>query len=265
MSYLVSKLFWLACSPSTILLVFTAVALLILARDRASRRGFGLLIVGVAGFAACAILPLGTWLMRPLEDRFPQTKAFEEPVDGIILLGGAIDVSTSVDRGMLATNLRGERIVAFIALAQHHPHAQLLFTGGSAGLLPPRKTEADIVRSLTSQFGPSSRQMMFEHSSRNTHENALFSRRLAHPNPGQHWLLVTSAADMPRAVGCFRAVGWPVVPVPVDYHTQLNSAGWFPGLVTGLSEVDWATHEWVGLLYYRVRGWTPSLFPGPKE
>ena len=39
----------------------------------------------------------------------------------------------------------------------------------------------------------------------------------------------------------------------------------FPGLRDGFMTVDWATHEWIGLVYYRLRGWIPSLFPGPQE
>ena len=40
-----------------------------------------------------------------------------------------------------------------------------------------------------------------ERRSRNTQENAEFSRALAAPKPGERWLLVTSAFHMPRSVG----------------------------------------------------------------
>jgi uncharacterized SAM-binding protein YcdF (DUF218 family) len=91
----------------------------------------------------------------------------------------------------------------------------------------------------------------------------LFSRLLVHVHSDQHWVLVTSAADMPRAVGCFRAVGWPVIAFPTDYHTRRLGMGAIPGLVSGLRNVDWAAHEWIGLIYYRAHGWTASFFPGP--
>jgi uncharacterized SAM-binding protein YcdF (DUF218 family) len=49
-----------------------------------------------------------------------------------------------------------------------------------------------------------------EPRSRNTGENSVFTKELVKPTPGERWLLVTSAQYMPRAVGCFRKVGFPV-------------------------------------------------------
>jgi uncharacterized SAM-binding protein YcdF (DUF218 family) len=208
-------------------------------------------------------LPVGTWLMRPLEDRFSQPRPMPERVDGIVLLGGAIDLDESADRAMLALNIRAERMTDFVVLARRYPHAQLVFSGGDSHIFPTGLTEADVARQAFSRLGIDPSRIIFEKASRNTHENATLSRSLVHPTPGQHWLLVTSAADMPRAVGCFRAVHWSVIPYPVDYHTKRHTTGMFPGLVAGFQRVDWATHEWFGLVYYRMRGWIPSLYPAP--
>lgn len=263
MWYLASKLFWAVGRPSAFLLLLVLVSALLLMRTRHSRLGFALLAAGAAGLAACALLPVGTWLMRPLEERFPQFTPTSDHVDGIILLGGEIDIRTSIDRGMPALNARAERIIAFVALARRYPHARLVFTGGDASLFAKTGTEAGIFRIIVSELGVPLRRVIFEQASRNTRENAVLSRLSAHPKPGERWLLVTSAADMPRAIGCFRAAGWPVIAVPVDFHTEHYADEWAPGLLPGLFTVDWAVHEWLGLLYYRFRGWTGSLFPGP--
>jgi uncharacterized SAM-binding protein YcdF (DUF218 family) len=139
----------------------------------------------------------------------------------------------------------------------------LVFTGGNPDLLSAGPTEAEMARVFFAGLDLNSQRLVFEAKSRNTRENALFSRRIENPRPGQIWLLVTSAADMPRAVGCFRGVAWPVIAFPVDYHTRQREMSGVPGLVAGLKDVDWAAHEWIGLVYYRSRGWTSSLFPGP--
>jgi len=107
-------------------------------------------------------------------------------------------------------------------------------------------------------------RVLFEDRARNTYENALYSKRLASPAPGERWLLVTSAAHMPRSVGVFRQVGWPVVPYPVDYETE----GEFrilirPDAALRWNEFDRAVKEWVGLLAYWLSGRSSAPFPAP--
>ncbi len=85
------------------------------------------------------------------------------------------------------------------------------------------------------------------------------------PKAGETWLLVTSARHMPRAVGAFRKVKWPVVPYPVDYVTtgeaSLRPGFNFAGGLAGLSE---SIREWVGLVAYAMQGRSDAIFPGPS-
>jgi len=263
MIFVLSKIFSVVAQPSFVLLLLCAIGLLLTLWRGRSRWADGLLIAGIGGVATCAILPVGTWLLRPLEDRFAPPSPMPAQVDGIVVLGGAIEADKSDNRGMPALNIRAGRMTEFVALARRYPRAQLLFSGGSDELFPTPPTEADVARRFFAQMGLSADRVIFEGKSRNTHENALFSRRLVSLKPGQRWLLVTSAADMPRAVGCFRAAGWRVTAYPSDYRTYRGRAGFLPGLLDGLTNTDWAVHEWAGLLYYRLRGWTSSFFPGP--
>jgi uncharacterized SAM-binding protein YcdF (DUF218 family) len=263
-AYAFSKIFWAIAQPSTALLLLCIAGALICLWRPLSVWGRGLLTAGVAGFAACAFLPIGAWLMWPLEDRFPPPSPMPAHVDGIIVLGGAIDRAESAARGHPALNGHAERMTAFVSLARRYPQARLLFTGGNPDLHPSGPTEADVARVLFAGLGLDMHRVVFEERSRNTRENALLSKRLVSPQPGQTWLLVTSAADMPRAVGCFRAVGWAVIAYPVDYRTRQGSLGSTLGLVAGLRDVDWAAHEWIGLIYYRMRNWTSSQFPDPN-
>lgn len=262
--YLLSKIAGMLAEPSTLLLLVSLIGLLMTLRFEHSLRGKTLLCVGVGGLVACAVLPIGTWLLRPLENRFPAPYPMPGRVDGIVLVGGAVDVDESTDRGAPAFNDAAGRMTAFAALARRYPDAQLVFAGGNADPWAQKRTEAHVAREFAIAMGIDHQRFIFEAHSRNTRENAEFSRHLVTLKPGQRWLLVTSAADLPRAVGCFRAVGWPVIAVPADYHTYQHQSGFAPGLLTGLEQVDWAVHEWLGLIYYRLRGWTPALFPGPK-
>ena len=108
-------------------------------------------------------------------------------------------------------------------------------------------------------------RVTFERESRNTAENARYSRELVKPQSGETWILITSANHMPRAVGCFQRVGWNVLPYPVDYQTS-GAAGFRLGFNFGarLNNLNRATHEWIGLIAYRLLDRTTALVPGPE-
>ncbi|MGC2718754.1 MAG: YdcF family protein [Candidatus Acidiferrales bacterium] len=263
MMYALSRIVWTVIEPSTLLLVVALAGAIGLVWRRRSNLALLLIWVGLGGLTLCTVLPVGAWLMRPLERRFPAMPDLPEHVDGIILLGGFLDLEQSSALGRPVLDEAAGRIPTFVALARHYPQAALVFTGGDPGLFGSGTTEAAVTWQLFEQLGLASERIRYEDRSRNTHENAVYSQALVKPAPRQQWVLVTSAVDMPRAVGCFRAAGWPVIPYPTDYHTA--GIALFPGLRDGFMTVDWATHEWIGLVYYRLRGWIPSLFPGPQE
>ena len=102
--YIVSKCFWDVAQPSTLLLLLCLAGVAVLRWRAHSSWGWRLLLIGVGGLAACTIFPVGAWLLQPLEDRFSQPRPMPERVDGIVLLGGAIDLDESADRGVLALN-----------------------------------------------------------------------------------------------------------------------------------------------------------------
>jgi uncharacterized SAM-binding protein YcdF (DUF218 family) len=243
-------------SPSMAVLV-TMIIGIVLAWRRVMI-GRWLLGLSIGAFAAIAFTPLSLWMLRPLEQRFPQPHPGK--VDGIVVLGGAISLARSLDHDTPELNQMAGRMFTFAALAQRYPEARLAFSGG--GRLNVSHGEAWFAQKLFSELGLA--RVVYEDRSRDTHENAVFSYRLLRPKPGERWLLVTSAADLPRAVGAFRSAGWTVTGYPADHHSIARRGGFFPGVTDGFEAADWAAHEWIGLIYYRWRGWTPTLLPGPQ-
>lgn len=212
----------------------------------------------------CLVLPVNEWLLLPLESRFPQPDPAPPHVDGIIVLGGAVDPYLTAQHGMPALNDMAERMTAFVALARQYPQAHLAFTGGSGVLAGAAISEADVARTLFTSQGLD-RPVTFETHSRSTYENAVLLQAIVTPRHTETWLLVTSASHMPRAIGSFRKAGWPVVAWPVAYKmgraVRLDPEQALPGRLGGL---DMALHEWIGLLGYRVLGRTEAVFPGPE-
>jgi uncharacterized SAM-binding protein YcdF (DUF218 family) len=200
--------------------------------------------------------------MLPLEERFPRPE-LRAPVDGIIVLGGAVDTLVSKERGLTALNEVGERLSEGAALARRFPEARLVFSGGSAKVFHRGGTEASGAQRLFARLGIAPERLTLESRARNTAENAAFTHAQVRFAPGERWLLVTSAFHMLRAVGCFRAVGFDVIPWPVDYRTSGPGDAWrlFPRASEGLRRVDLAAKEWAGLLAYYITGRISAFLP----
>lgn len=258
--FVLSKLFWGVAAPGNLLMLVALAGVARLWRSH-RRRGFGLVAASNLALLAIAVLPLGQWALIPLELRFP-VPPLPARIDGVIVLGGAVEPEISHDHGQVALNDAAERLVEGLALLRRYPQAKLLLSGGDASLARRGLDEASTARTLFLEQGIAADRIIVESRSRNTFENAFYGRELVKPQPGQVWLLVTSAAHMPRAVGCFRRLGWDVTPYPVDYRTETYPRIGF-SLSEHLADLDVAMKEWIGLVAYRLLGHTDALLPAP--
>lgn len=262
MFFTLSKLVWFVLSPVNLAILLALLAGL-LAFTRFARPARWLGMASLLFLALMAFSPLPRLVMWPLENRFPQQPAAKGPVAGIVVLGGAVGVA----RGDVVLTSAGARMTKAVELARLHPQARIVFAGGAANLISPvTDTEADGASVLFEGLGLPRERIVLEDESRNTRENALFIKRLVDPKPGERWLLVTSAWHMPRSMGVFRQAGFGVEAFPVDYLTEerverfLRVSGRAP---RGLMIADDGFKEWVGLVAYRLMGYTDALFPAP--
>lgn len=186
-------------------------------------------------------------------------------MNGIIVLGGVVGARVTVTRGTAAVSGSVERLMGFADLAQRYPNARLVFTGGSGSLLYQEFKEGEIIAPILKKLGMNTLKITYEAQSRNTYESAVNSLELINPQSDEVWILVTSAAHMPRAVGVFRAVEWPnVIPYPVDYNTVGNHSFSPPlDLRRGLGGMKRAITEFTGLLAYYLTGRSDALIPAP--
>lgn len=262
--FVLSKTLGILLLP-TDFLIFVGIAGAILLGTRFARLGRRLMVVSLLLFAICGFSPLGSWLLFPLESRFPAWDAARGAPDGIVVLGGSIDADVSAARGVAVVRGAADRIVAAAALARQYPDARIVFTGGSSNLIENDPREADYAAEIFERLGVRRERLTIERRSRNTEENAEFTKAIAAPKNGERWLLVTSAYHMPRSVGLFRKAGFAVEPYPVDWRvgSRADLLRLSAVAIEGLQRTGLAVHEWIGLLAYRLTGKTSQLLPGP--
>ncbi|MFZ1923784.1 MAG: ElyC/SanA/YdcF family protein [Xanthobacteraceae bacterium] len=267
MYFVLSKTIGTLAIPSNAIVLIMVLGLL-LWPTRYGRYGRRLTVIGALLLLIAGMSPLGTALLLPLENRYPQWDATGAAPDGIVVLGGGVfNPYVSRWRKQLTFSGSVERLLAAVDLARRYPAARIVFSGGSPDLIFSGGREADFVPGFLERYGVERDRILVDRGARDTRENAIDSKRLANPKPGQRWLLVTSAEHMPRAIESFRAVGFPVEAYPVDFRTT----GWrelvaVPGsLLGGLTNLNLAVHEWEGLTIDWLSGRTPALFPAPSQ
>jgi uncharacterized SAM-binding protein YcdF (DUF218 family) len=263
--FALSKTLGVAFAPINFLIELGVLGVLLMA-TRFAAFGRKLAVASIVLLALAGFSPLGSILLYPLETRFPPWDPSRGAPDGIVVLGGPIDADVSAAHGTPVVRNAADRMFAAAELARRYPKARIVFTGGSPNLISPDAKEADYAATALENLGIARERMTMERQSRNTYENALFTKAMVDPKPGERWLLVTSAYHMPRSVGLFRNVGFAVEPYPVDWRVR-GTAGLFDFTNVageGLVRTDIAVREWLGLLAYRLNGKTGELLPGPR-
>lgn len=252
-----SKVFGFFLQPSSFLFLLLPVGLGI-SLTRWKRTGGVVIVFAIVCLIVLGFSPVARLLILPLEQHFsqpPMQFTGPEPT-GIVVLGGALESEVTKTRGLFSFNAEGERFTEAATLARRFPQARLVISTSLPGYDE---------RAFMKGLGIAEERVIVERPSSNTHENAVYGKKVAQPKPGERWLLVTSAVKMPRAIGCFRKVGFDVEPWPVDYRTAGWSDAWrfFDQPGVGLNYADLAVKEWIGLVVYWLTGRTSSLFPGP--
>ena len=262
MFFFLSKLLAVLLEP--LIIPYICLGLALVARWRRRRVLMRLLIgTGLSLPLIYGILPLSSLPLQFLENRISRGDTTMRQIDGIIVLGGFTgDGVIAESRNSYGLGASAERFTAAQELSQKYPDKPVLFSGFSGRLIPKGWAETQQIRDLVSRVGGLGPSVLYEEESRNTYENALYSLKILAATPGNNWILITSAAHMPRALGSFAAVGWTgIIPYPVDYQTSETTPQNRWNISVGIALIRTALHEYVGLAFYYLSGRSTSLLP----
>ena len=220
------------------------------------------LIIWISLAMLISFVPIGDWLLAPLENTYPLQPNVKNP-KAIVLLGGSEDVIQSQATGLLHLNWHGTRYITTINLAKTYPNAKIIVSGGVGHIRHESLTEASIAKDILLSAGIDEKRIILEDQSHTTIENALYTKRLLDSLSEQSHgsvILVTSASHMPRAVGLFCSAGVTnIVPYPTSFIAKETIKRLTINLPVHLYELNFGAHEWVGLLINWFKGRTEHL------
>lgn len=245
-------------TPSSLHLLAVMIALTVLAfRSQARwrlRSWRHVLVVATAWCWLAATPVFVNGLAMRLESRYPPVAAVEtlpeNPV--IIVLASGPAYEESLPDGLQLNLAAHRRTHAAVGLWQH--------TGGTlifSGTTFHDETHAVSARMalLAVQLGVPREAIRLETRSRNTYENLRNTASMI--GPGRKVIVVTSALHMPRAMAVAEALGMNAVAAPADFRAKrwMSWRAWLPDAGTR-EYLYMVLHEWFGLAWYELRGWT---------
>jgi uncharacterized SAM-binding protein YcdF (DUF218 family) len=198
--------------------------------------------------------------MRGLESRYPPVPIYEQ-VSAVVFLGGAT-MGKMPPRIYVETNHSADRFFHAVRVYRETFSGKLVLTGGkipfmNGDLVPEAYAMFELLNEL---FGIDSSDVIFETESRNTRENAVYTKMaLETAGLGTDIILVTNAYHMPRSVGIFKKAGFErVIPAPTGYREDkrfvMKPLRLLPN-PQSLFNSALALHEYYGIIAYKIMGW----------
>jgi uncharacterized SAM-binding protein YcdF (DUF218 family) len=234
--------------------VLLALGALLSAARRRVGAAAGLGALALAVLLAFSLPPVANRLQRFAESSARDTSRPGVVYDAAIVLGGASEPAVERVTGGLELNDAADRYVRGFELARSGRAHHLLL---SAGLIHPatgEPSEAEVVAGRMAEWGIPPERIVAEGNSRNTRENAVESEKVVRARGWRTLLLVTSAAHMERALGCFRRVGLRPDAMPVDRRAgDGRDDGWLPRAAALQRSTD-VLRELTGRVVYRLVG-----------
>ncbi len=251
-------------TPSNVLFLFMLAGLLAVVA-RWKRTALTCLILGVTGFGLFGYTSLGEGIIAPLVTRFPPVVADDlpEPFGLIVLGGGMNEVHAAHNNALMDLGDGGEAVPIAVLLAKRFAGAKILLIDG-AGSTPSPFRPAEGMQRVMIAFGISPDRIAIDPVTMTTRDRVRSALSLIGTDRDRTWWVIAPAHRMPRIVGVFRRQGFEPVPYPIDFE-------WIPpfdptylyALLDGLRLTDKGAHEWRGLFFYYLQGYTSALFPGP--
>lgn len=256
MFYALSKLLDVLLSPLWWPLMAFAIGRIAWLRQRAPNGVRALLVLACVLAVCCATQVGAQLLVHAVERGAARTMRNDRRYDAVIVLSGFVYDEALRRHGTPSYGEAVDRLIASYDVLRSDRARVAVLTGSAAGS-DPAWSEAAIMARQLEAWGVARERLIEEPRARNTYENAVESARIVRERGLRSLLLVTSAAHMPRAVGCFRAQGLEVDTLPVDYRT----GGWLSARwsllprAAHLAASEDALRELFGRVVYRLRGY----------
>jgi uncharacterized SAM-binding protein YcdF (DUF218 family) len=252
-------------SPVGIVVLSTLTGLLLLSMPQRRRLSVRLLVLGGVLFVLFTLTPIAEVAVNALERNYRPIGSAAElaGTHSIVVLAGfgrersGIPITSSLSDSTVC------RVTEGVRLYHLHGRSKVILSGGI--IRPDQRAVAAMMADLMILLGIPAADIVVEGRSTTTFENLVEVRKLVGHAP---FVLVAAARDLPRAMAVARRLGMAPVAAPACIRTLQSFpagmiwSGWFWTVLDSfrypaierLADLQWAYHEYVGYLWYRLLG-----------
>ncbi len=204
---------------------------------------------------------LGNRVFHAFEAEPISMSALRDTFDVGIVLGGYTKGGTYAPKDQIQLSTAANRLTDAVQAYKRGFIKKLLISGGDGKLMGTSYPESELAKSFALDMGVKPEDLLIEDNSRNTHENAFFSKQILEKQSitNAKTLVFTSASHIPRALACFKKIGINAQPFPTSFvanRLNLQLENWLipdPELIR-----NWESFfkEWIGSVVYKIQGYT---------
>ncbi len=239
---------WLMPLPFAVALLTIGCICLWMKRQRGAR---WLITLGLGTLIISSCTAISDLLLLPLEEHYPKWQQSAEKIDYVVVMGASQADAPRLPLSNRPNTAAVYRLLEGLSVYRANPGSKLIFSGGGA-----HESHAILMAQVASRIGVPTDDIVLQTVSRDTEEEV----GLLKPIIGEHrFVVVTSAAHMPRTMTLFNSVGLQPIPAPTHFldrdNPHPNGRDFMLPDTESLARAEFAVHEYLGLLWVQVKSY----------
>jgi uncharacterized SAM-binding protein YcdF (DUF218 family) len=214
------------------------------------RNGFFQCVLGLLLWLF-SLAPFSNMLLKNLENGFTMPKSVQGDV--IVVLGGGMRHEAEDVSGKGVP--KGDSLERLVTAARLEKRLKIPVIVSGGAVFKDSWLEALAMKRILVDLGVPTNRILVEDKSRDTMENAKYSKEICGRQGFKKIILLTSSYHLKRSEKAFRSHGLAVTPFPANIRThapvRYGFVGWLPA-ASSLMDTSVYLKEYLGMLFYAV-------------
>lgn len=245
MLFTLKKLISAFLMPLSIGLTLFIIGLFYLLIQKQKKANF-FMIVSFLWIALISYSPFSNSIIQPLESKYPSYLNIDKSIKHVLVLGSGHTNNENISEVSQLSKTALMRLSEGIRIYKQLDDAKLILSGYEGDEKTPN---AIMMKKVAIKLGVKEENIITQEKAKDTQEEANYVEKTVNKSP---FILVTSAAHMPRAIKIFEATWLNPIAAPTDYLSKNNGKFLSVPKSSDLKKTESAMHEYIGILWHTI-------------